>query len=67
MNFTAVPSPVAPITTNMTPAIIVTMNKPDTQTWRQYRDDDHKRARRPPNLSRDPPNAEIKNPPIIAV
>ncbi len=68
MNFTAVPSPVAPIKTSMTPAIIVTMNKPDTPNLAMMPAMITTNAPvGPPIWVREPPNSEIKKPAITAV
>ena len=67
MNFTAAPSPVAPMTNSSTPAIMVHMNRPSTPCLATIPATTTTNAPvGPPIWTREPPNAEIRNPVTIA-
>jgi hypothetical protein len=67
MNFTAVPSPVAPRITSMTPAISVHMNRPSRPYLATMpKTTTTKAPVGPPICVVDPPKAEIRNPATIA-
>ena len=67
MNRTAVPMPVAPSTTRMTPAIIVHMNRPSTPCAATMPATTTTNAPvGPPIWTREPPSAEMMKPVTIA-
>ena len=62
INFTAIPSPVAPITSSRTPAITVTINSPDSPNFATIPATITTNAPvGPPICVREPPSAEIRN------
>ena len=67
MNRTAVPVPVSPMTTSMTPAIIVHMNRPSTPCSAMMPETTTTNAPvGPPIWTVDPPSAEMMNPVTMA-
>ena len=67
MYFTAVPVPVSPITTSITPAINVHINRPSTPYFAMMPDTTTTKAPvGPPIWKRDPPSAEMMKPVMIA-
>ena len=68
MNFTAVPSPVKPSTSSITPAIIVTISRPDRPwSWMMPATMTTKAPVGPETCRREPPSSAARNPPTIAV
>ena len=68
MNLTAVPRPVRPMTTNIAPAITVTISSPETPNFAMMPATITTNAPvGPPICTRDPPSAEITKPATTAV
>ena len=67
MKRTAVPVPVTPRMTSMTPAIIVHMKRPEMPCWATIPETTTTKAPvGPPIWTRDPPSAEMMKPVTIA-
>ncbi len=67
MNRTAAPMPVSPITTSMTPAIMVHMNNPSTPCFATIPATTTTKAPVGPAIcTREPPSADTRNPVTIA-
>ncbi len=68
MNFTAVPRPVKPRMSRITPAIMVTISRPDTPwSWMMPATMTTKAPVGPEIWKRDPPSSATMSPPTMAV